>query len=52
MMSYLHHPGWKRVRSILSAARQRVKAGLGVEHNAFWQGIETSSPRKTKRKTA
>jgi prevent-host-death family protein len=41
-----------RLRSILSAARQRVKAGLGVEHNAFWQGIETGSPTKTKRKTA
>jgi prevent-host-death family protein len=41
-----------RLRSILSAARQRAKAGQAVAHDAFWQGVQAAGRAKTKRKTA
>ena len=35
-----------RLRTILDAARQRIRAGAGIRHEDFWQELENGSERK------
>lgn len=34
----------KRLRAILDAAHQRIKAGEGIPHEEFWKQVEAESP--------
>lgn len=35
-----------RVREILRAARERISAGTGVQHAAFWQDVAATNDRE------
>jgi prevent-host-death family protein len=39
-----------KLRAILAAARQRVRAGQGISHDRFWRTRGTSRRRRSRRK--
>jgi prevent-host-death family protein len=40
-----------RLRSILDAARQRIRQGEGVGHDDFWREVDAEPPGKKRRRS-
>jgi prevent-host-death family protein len=41
-----------RLRSILDAARQQIRAGKGVDHGDLWREMETAPPKARRKSKA